>query len=375
MRISIVMGPWFPVPALQGGAVNRLWQGLAEEFATAGHDVTMLCRSYPSQPERETINGVNYIRRSGYSQSRSITLDLIKDLVYAIRVTPTLPRADIVVINDFWIPLLAAMLRSNAGRIVINVNRFPKRQFFLYAGAARFAAASRAIEEAISKQHKSAASRTRVLPNPIDTEIFSPPESLRRMKKDSTVLYVGRVHPEKGVHLLIEAFALLSQQLPETKLRILGPVKENQGGGGESYMRSLKAKAQGLNVEFSEPIFDVYRLADAYKEADVFCYPSLAEKGESFGVAPLEAMSSGLVPVVSDLDCFKDFIIQDQTGYFFDHKLPDRAEKLSEALLSVIMDLEKTYQISINAIQKAQQFSYKRIAALYLEDFENLIKA
>ena len=375
MRISIVMGPWFPVPAIQGGAVNRLWQGLAEEFATAGHDVTMLCRSYPGQPERETINGVNYIRRSGFSQSRSITLDLIKDLVYAIRVTPTLPRADIVVINDFWIPVLAALLRSKAGRIVINVNRFPKRQFFLYAGATRFAAASRAIQEAISKQHKHAASRTRVMPNPIDTEIFSPPVSFRQMKKDATILYVGRIHPEKGVHLLIEAFALLSRKLSGARLRILGPIKESQGGGGMSYMRSLQAKAEGLRVEFSEPIFDVCNLAEIYRSADLFCYPSLAEKGESFGVAPLEAMSSGLVPVVSDLDCFKDFIIQDQTGYIFDHRSSDRAEKLSETLLSVITNLEKTYQISINAIQKAQQFSYKRIAELYLEDFENLIRA
>src|SRR5436853_7105396 len=122
MNISIVTGPSFPVPPLWGGAIPRLWQGLAEEFAVSGHHVTILCCSFPGQPEQEVINSVNYVRRGGFLQSRSITLDLLKDLVYAIGLTPKLPRADILVINDFWLPVFASF-RSGAGAVVINVNR------------------------------------------------------------------------------------------------------------------------------------------------------------------------------------------------------------------------------------------------------------
>src|SRR3982750_1418934 len=125
MNISIAAGPCFPVPAIQGGAVQRLWQGLAEQFAAEGHDVTIVCRDYPGQPEQEMLNGVKYVRRGGFSQSRSVAIDLMKDLVYAIGATPKLPPADILVVNDFWLPLFASVLRPDAGRIVINVNRFP----------------------------------------------------------------------------------------------------------------------------------------------------------------------------------------------------------------------------------------------------------
>ncbi|MFP4412904.1 glycosyltransferase family 4 protein [Coleofasciculus sp.] len=374
MKISIVTGPWFPVPTLQGGAVPRRWQGVAEQFAAMGHQVTIVCRSYPSQPQQEILNGVKYFRYSGFPQSRSIAWDLLKDLAYALLVLPVLPRADILVINDFWLPVFASTLRPDAGRVVINAARFPKKQYHLYAGADRFVAPSKAIQEAIAKQYPPANSRLRVIPNPIDTRLFYPPVSPRPIRKDKTILYAGRIHPEKGIHLLLDAFAILCQDFSDVKLRILGPFRQNQGGGGEVYLHSLQRKAQQLPVEFSEPIFDGKKLAEAYRTADLFCYPSLAEKGESFGVAPLEAMATGLVPIVSDLDCFRDFIEEGKTGYFFDHRSADAAKNLSSTLASALLDYQATSEMAINGSQNATCFSYARIAQLYLTEFEELIK-
>ncbi|MDJ0734449.1 MAG: glycosyltransferase family 4 protein [Nostocaceae cyanobacterium] len=372
MQINIATGPWLPVPAIQGGAVNRRWQGVAEVFAARGHQVTILCRSYPGQPQFEKINGVSYIRRGGFPQSTNIYLDLIKDLVYALTTFPVLPLADILVINDFWLPVFAT-LRPKVGKIVINSARFPKGQYWLYAKVHCFAAVSHAIEEAIAQEYPDGISRIKVISNPIDTITFHPPIAPRPSREDKTILYVGRVHPEKGIHLLLDAFAILSQQFPRIRLRIIGPIKENQGGGGESYFRKLKTKAENLPVEFSQPIFEPTKLADAYRQADLFCYPSLAEKGESFGVAPLEAMASGLVPVVSNLDCFRDFIEEGITGYFFDHRSDDAANNLSATLSSAIINWETTSTMAEKAAHKAQEFSYDKIADSYLADFEELL--
>lgn len=374
MKISIVTGPWFPVPTLQGGAVPRRWQGVAEQFAAMGHQVTIVCRSYPSQPQQEIINGVKYFRYGGFPQSCSIAWDLLKDLAYALLVLPVLPRADILVINDFWLPVFASTLRPDAGRVVINAARFPKGQYYLYAGADRFVAPSKAIQEAIAKQCPPTNSRLRVIPNPINTRLFYPPVSSRSTRKDKTILYAGRVHPEKGIHLLIDAFAILCQDLSDVKLRILGPFRQNQGGGGEDYLHSLQRKAQEFPVEFSEPIFDSKKLAEAYRNADLFCYPSLADKGESFGVAPLEAMATGLVPIVSNLDCFRDFIEEGKTGYFFNHRSPNAAKNLSSTLASALLNHKATGKMAINASRNAICFSYARIAQLYLTEFEELIK-
>ncbi|MEA5566129.1 glycosyltransferase family 4 protein [Anabaena sp. UHCC 0399] len=372
MIITIAAGPWLPIPTLQGGAHHRIWQGLAEEFAAAGHQVTILCRAYPGQPPTEIINGVRYIRRGGFSQSPNIWLDLLKDLAYALQTFSTLPAADILVINDFWLPVFAP-LRSLVGKIVISVGRFPKGQYSLYSRADRFTVLSESIWQGIAQQYPAAIPRMRIIPNPVDTRIFSPPAQLRTESAEKVILYVGRIHPEKGIHLLIAAFSILSQQISQVKLRIIGPSKGSQGGGGESYLNQLKLQAKGLNVEFLEPIFESEKLVEIYRQADLFCYPSLAEKGEAFPIAPLEAMATGLVPIVSNLNCFQDYIKNEETGVFFEHRSPDAAQNLATAMASVIMNSKTRYQISIKTSQKASEFSYQRIARLYLADFEDLI--
>ncbi|MDJ0648113.1 MAG: glycosyltransferase family 4 protein [Xenococcaceae cyanobacterium MO_188.B19] len=372
MRINIATGPWLPVPAIQGGAMNRVWHGLAEVFAAKGHEVTIFCRAHSQQPKQEIINGVNYIRQGGFPQSTNIKLDLIKDLYYALTTFPSLPSGDILVINDFWLPVFAS-LKKQVGKVVINSNRFPKGQYWLYKKTDYIAAASQIIKETIIQQSPSTIDRIKVIPNPISTDIFFPINLSAVKSPEKTILYVGRIHPEKGVHLLIEAFALLTKKLQQVKLKIIGPFRQEKGGGGETYLNFLKSQAIGLPVEFLPPIFDTNKLANAYREADLFCYPSLAEKGESFGVAPLEAMASGLVPIVSDLACFKDFIEEEKTGYFFNHRSKNAANNLANTLKLAIFNSKQTQIIKKNAIIKASQFHYEHIAELYLKDFETLL--
>ena len=372
MKITIATGPWLPVPAIAGGAVNRRWQGVAEQFAAKGHQVTICCRAYPGQLSQEVIQGVQYIRRGGMSQSTNIYWDLLKDLAYALQTVTTLPKADITVINDFWLPIVAPF-RNQIGKIVVNANRVPKGQYRFYRRVDRFIAVSNPIKEAVVQQYPSAASRTVVIPNPINTEVFSPSAFSKENSTEKEILYVGRIHPEKGIALLIEAFAQLSQTLSAVKLKLIGPAKKNQGGSGESYLSHLKEKAQGLNIEFCDPIFDITQLAQAYQHADLFCYPSLAEQGESFGVAPLEAMATGLVPIVSNLDCFRDFIKEGETGYFFDHRSSQPIFNLRETLLRALENWDQTQLMAKEAAEKAKGYSYSAIADAYLADFKNLL--
>ncbi|MBE9009092.1 glycosyltransferase family 4 protein [Pseudanabaenaceae cyanobacterium LEGE 13415] len=374
MKIAIAMGPWLPVPAIQGGAVNRRWQGVAEEFAALGHEVIMLCRSFPGQPSIEVVNGVHYVRRGGFTWTTKIWIDLIKDLTYALTTAPTLPAADVLIINDFWLPVFAP-LHPNIKKVVVNVGRFPKGQYFLYGQVDRFAVASHAMETAIAAQYPSAISRMKVVPNPISTTVFQPGATVRQNREEKVILYVGRVHREKGLHLLIAAFALISQAFPTVRLRIIGPIETHQGGGGENYFNQLKQQAEGLKVEFVAPIFNPEALAKAYQEADLFCYPSLAEKGEAFGVAPLEAMATGLVPIVSNLDCFKDFIEDQTTGFFFDHRTSEATENLAAVFKRSLSNWEQTRSMGTKARQQAEQFSYRNIAKRYLADFEQLLES
>jgi glycosyltransferase involved in cell wall biosynthesis len=375
MRISIVTGPWLPVPALQGGSVPRMWHGLAEEFARRGHDVVLMPRVSPDQPKSELRNGVRYERVGGFAQGRSTYLDLAKDLVYAVQVLRHLPAADILVLNDFWLPVLTGWFSRGTGLTVVSANRFPKGQYRFYPHVARVIAASRAIKKAIIEQTPAIASRVRCIPNPLDTSQFVPPSTSRKKPAGKKILYVGRVHPEKGVHLLVAAFGQITGKHAGTTLQVVGPTQPKQGGGGQKYLRELTRLADGFPVTFAPPEFDVSKLAAIYQGADLFCYPTMAEKGEALPVAPLEAMSTGLPVIVSSLECFSDFLRPSENGLQFNHRTNDPAGELARALENALSDWDRTRELGRRGIITAQAFSFPGIANKFLEEFERLLGA
>lgn len=415
MKITIATGPIFPVPAVRGGAVQRLWEGLAREFVKRGHEVTIFAREFPGQPQEETVDGIRYVRRGGYEQSTSIKRDLVQCLIYALKVARHVPPGDVVVTNDFWIPAVLPWLKSSAGKVVVNANRFPKNQYWLYGKVAAFAAASAVVARSIKDQQPDAARRTVVVPNAIDGVFFegatgrrdngttgqpSPRDGLQSnqlIRDDGTtgpndqktkglkddeqtvrILYVGRVHPEKGLGLLAEALRSMEQgagsrERGSWECAIVGPVKQSEGGGGEAFAGELKRQVEGLPVRFEAPEYDPAALATIYDAADIFVYPSVAELGESFGIAPLEAMARGVVPVVSGLEVFLEYIDPGLNGVVFDHRSSEAAANLASALRDLIGAADKRRSMGAAARATAERFSPAAIAEKYLQLFEKVV--
>lgn len=371
MRITILTGPWLPVPAVRGGAMQKSWQGLAREMVRAGHEVTVVARSFPGQPEREMIDGVRFLRTRGFAQGKRLAWDLVKDLIYAGNVLPRLPASDILVTNDFWLPALAPRLRRAAGAVVVSAGRFPKGQYRLYRRAARIVAISGAVKSAIAAERPEVGGKTVVIPLPVDLDLFTSAKA--EPKAGQRLLFAGRVHPEKGVELLLAAFARLAPHFPEWRLEVVGPAAEAEGGGGEDYLDRLRALALGQRVEIRGAVFDPDALASVYRSADLFCYPSLAERGEAFGVAALEAMAAGVPPVVSDLACFRDFVRDGENGWVFDHRGPAAAERLTESLAHAMGDEVARRSAGSAASEEAAKYGFPVIAAAYLAEFDRVL--
>jgi glycosyltransferase involved in cell wall biosynthesis len=114
-------------------------------------------------------------------------------------------------------------------------------------------------------------------------------------------------------------------------------------------------------------------LAKIYDEADVFVYPSVAETGESFGIAPVEAMARGVVPVVSDLAVFREYLVSGVNGMVFDHRSGGAAENLAKVLRELIADAEERERMGVAARQTAERFSPAAIADKYLQLFEKVV--
>jgi glycosyltransferase involved in cell wall biosynthesis len=373
MRITVVTGPFLPLPPESCGAVERVWDGLSKQFASLGHEVTMLSRSSGTSIPEEMVNGVRHIRRLCLRRTNRITLDLLKDLVYSVRMLSLLPSADIIVTNTFWLPIFVGCFQQNVGKLAVHVARFPKGQISLYRGAARFHAVSNHVRTELLREWPAASKLTRVIPNPIDTSIFTTPAAPRRASATYTILYTGRIHPEKGLDLLLDAFKKVYARYKYTKLRIVGPWKTASGGGGETYLDKLKTEAKDIPVEFGEAMNDAKALARELQAADIYCYPSLSEHGESFGIAPLEAMGTGLAPIVSDIPCFRDFLNHGVTGYVFDHRGDQAYIRLAEAIEKLLRDPVMAETMGARAAERAKQYSYENVASLYLDDFRDLL--
>jgi glycosyltransferase involved in cell wall biosynthesis len=224
------------------------------------------------------------------------------------------------------------------------------------------------------EQLPSIAGKVKVFPNPINTHVFTPPApgTGREAAGPRTIVYTGRVDMEKGLDLLVRAFRLVHERRPDARLRIIGPWGVNQGGGGEEFKRSLIDRAAGAPVEFTGPIYDRPALADALRGAHAYCYPSLAEKGEALPVAPIEAMATGVVPVVSKLKCFRDYLTDGVTGYFFDHTAAEADRGLAVVLERVLAGGPEVERVARRAAEVAGQFSIEQVADRYLEDLESL---
>ena len=275
--------------------------------------------------------------------------------------------------NTFWLPLL--IRDASRGKIYVHVGRYPKGQMRFYGRAARLQSPSRDAADAIKGEAPSSAHKVIAIPYP-RPQMISAGAPLPLEARAKVVLYVGRVHPEKGVHLLVEAFARLRRgEFADWKFIIVGSTDSREGGGGEAYLRQLRQSAAVARdrIVFRGPIFDAAALEEEFRAARIFAYPSLAARGETFGLAPLEAMTHGCAVLVSNLGCFGDFILPNETGFVFERNAPDPADSLVVAFRNALSDPVRLERIAWAGQLKSEEFSRARVADKFLIDFEKLI--
>jgi glycosyltransferase involved in cell wall biosynthesis len=126
-----------------------------------------------------------------------------------------------------------------------------------------------------------------LIPNGIDV-----PELVRTASKHRTLLYLGRIHPNKQVDMLVRAWACVEQDYPEWRLRIVGP--DNDAPGFLERMRELARSLRLARISFEGERVGEEKLA-AYRSADAYVLPT---KSENFGITIAEALAAG-TPVIT----------------------------------------------------------------------------
>jgi len=161
-----------------------------------------------------------------------------------------------------------------------------------------------------------------VIPNGVDIKKYDS-ISINKSKK-LKVIFVGRLHPQKGLRYLLKSIFKIKDKIKNVEFHIVG------GGEEDKFLKGLSSTL-GLKdlVHFRGKIYGD-DLIKEYKSSHLFVLPSLYE-GQPLTL--LEAWAGSLPVIVTNVGGNKDFIVEDKNGWMIESK---DIKQLSETLLVAI---------------------------------------
>lgn len=190
--------------------------------------------------------------------------------------------------------------------------------------------------------------------NPLSFEVDHPIDHSKQKK----VIAMGRIAPQKGFDLLLEAWKTVEKQVPDWQLEIVC-------GYGDYEALEQEARDMGLrNVVCTGPTKDVQ---GKMSSAAIF---ALSSRFEGFGLVLTEAAICSVPAVSFDCPCGPNEIITD--GYDGLLVEPENVPQFAEKLITLMKDDELRVQMGRNAYTSAHRFSMNTILPQWMELIENL---
>jgi glycosyltransferase involved in cell wall biosynthesis len=380
------------------------------------HDVIVYCARGKGQQKVERFDGVEYRRMSTWLDRRLLHRQKIRRLIDLaswrngpqpisnsllwyrhfigeVVVDLSLQGCDIVHIMNIsqFVPIVRARLpkirivlhmhcqwleRLDAAMIERRINAAD-----LVLGVSNFIAAG------VRRRFPSLAQRCSHIYNGADIALFARPPGVR--SKPKQLLFVGRLAPEKGVHILLDAFHIVLAHHPDAHLELIGPdrvfplealfpgcsdphlLEIEQYFRPGVYSELLRAKVSEFpsgSVSFFNKGMQFIELAPHYHSASIFAFPSVCE--EACPLPPIEAMASRM-PVVATRDGPLPEIVEDgRSGLLVERS---NAQALADAILLLLGNPDQRDAMAQAAFERAStMFSWDCIVEDLLDKYERL---
>ncbi|HHK75088.1 MAG TPA: glycosyltransferase [Rhizobiales bacterium] len=232
---------------------------------------------------------------------------------------------------------------------------------FLYEPPVRAASAFHATSEQEYKDirrhglHQPVA----ILPNGVDI----PQMPSRQSNQKKKLLFLGRIHPIKGIDNLLRAWCSVEERYPDWRLEIVGP-------DNREHLPQMKQLANELglkNCRFAGPLYGGDKLK-AYQQADLYVLPT---HSENFGMTVAEALAAGTPAIVTKGAPWQG-LERENCGWWIDIGVGPLAAVLDEALAKSPQELAAMGEKGRKWMKR--DFSWAKIAADMAVFYEWLIR-
>lgn len=184
-------------------------------------------------------------------------------------------------------------------------------------------------------------------------------ESLGYWSDDLVCLLVARNPLRKGLPAVLDALALLP---PQVKLLVVG---------GNAAARAHVARREGALSSRVQVLSETSDVAPYYRAADVYVHATL---NDSFGMAPLEAMSFGLPVVLSPAPwCgFAEYVAPGTEALLLDH--PENSKQLAEYVERLRSEPELRDQLRRGGAQVVARHGWRKVAERYEKLYQSIME-
>jgi glycosyltransferase involved in cell wall biosynthesis len=212
-----------------------------------------------------------------------------------------------------------------------------------------------------------AAHRSAVIPLPVIAPRYVSPDKFLSRFPAATgkqlILYLSRIHPKKGVELLLEAVNRIASTQPSVLLVLAGE-------GPAEYLSILRRKVAELKLD-ERVIWPGFLTGDdkaaAFAAATIFVLPSFSE---NFGIAAAESVASGVPTVITEHVAIAEYLQQPQGALIVEASV----EALSRGLAELLTSPEKRRLIAANGQRIAAScFSLGAVGSAIIELYEEVL--
>lgn len=376
MRIALICTEKLPVPPIRGGAVQQYIDAVVP-YIKKKHDVTVFCVEDPGLLKREDDYHVHYIRVPG-KQIQDYISNVISNLndQYDLIHIFNRPRW----VNMIGEKLPKTMISLSLHNEMFQPSKISKEEGEKCIKRVKFiTTVSKFVETGIKKLYPEASSKLHTVYSGVNIRDYQPVWSaeatqirnqLRQkygLTNKKVVLFIGRLGPKKGAHILIKAIDKVLPSHPETALVLVGSkwYGENQE---DSYVRQVRQMADDLDTKVVMPGFLPPKdVISYYYMGDIFVCAS--QWREPLARVHYEAMAAGLPIISTDKGGNAEVIRGNGNGIILsDYNQP---QAFADAIILLLDRQDIALEMGKTGRRLAEErYSWERVAAELIELFE-----